>query len=213
MNQATRRDGAGAGAAAAGGRQRGRTPTPSRTTTPAPSGPALGRIDGEDPVAAELDQVSAALERAVEALSGLANERLDALRRADAGAIARCVGQENELVQSVAGLEARRASASAALSARLGGTGPEAARLSWLAERIDGPVGRRLRERSARLSAGLVALRRVNGVGEMAASRLSAHMEGLWRQAAASLNHAKVYGRRGAVDPGPRVVSAVDVRS
>ena len=46
-----------------------------------------------------------------------------------------------------------------------------------------------------------------------AAANLSAHMEGLWRQASQVLNHSKTYGRGGVVAPGSAVISAVDLRS
>lgn len=40
---------------------------------------------------------------------------------------------------------------------------------------------------------------------------LLAHMEGLMRQVGRTLSHAQTYGRNGVVEPGPAVISALDL--
>ena len=85
--------------------------------------------------------------------------------------------------------------------------------ISWLAERLGPEIGPAIAEKAHDLRGLMAQVLRQNEATKRAAEQLARHMEGLWRQAASVLNHAQTYGRAGVVGPGPRVVSALDLRS
>ena len=154
-----------------------------------------------------LDEMAIVYER----MRSLAQERHEAVRCADARRLARTVARENEAVQDLAELEKRRIAIVARLAEQLGSPERSQTRVSWIAERLGGQTGQRLAQRAANLRKIMSELHRENEVVRAALTKLAAHVEGLWRQVLAVLNHARTYGRLGAVEPGPRVVSAVDV--
>lgn len=146
-------------------------------------------------------------------LKSLAQARLGAMRRADPAALSACVSQENLAVQEIVEIEKRRVRVVGELAGALGSREGVGTGLLWIAERIDGAVGERLTTKAQNLRDQMEEVRRINEVGAVVAERLARHMEGLWAQVAATLNHSKTYGRMGAVQPGPRVVSALDMTS
>lgn len=146
-------------------------------------------------------------------LMSLAQARLGAMRRADPAALGACITQENLAVQEIVEIEKRRVRVVGELAGALGSREGVGTGLLWIAERIDGAVGERLMAKAQNLRELLEQVRRANEVGAVVAERLARHMEGLWAQVAATLNHSKTYGRMGAVQPGPRVVSALDMTS
>jgi hypothetical protein len=146
-------------------------------------------------------------------LHSLAQARLSAMRRADPAALGACISQENLAVQEIVEIEKRRVRIVGDLASMLGSTKGVGTGLLWIAERIDGAIGERLTTKAQQLREAMEAVRRLNEVGAVVAERLARHMEGLWAQVAATLNHSKTYGRMGAVQPGPRVVSALDLTS
>lgn len=175
--------------------------------------PAAQPAGAEDALVREFEQVLIALEAQIQKLSALAGARREAMRRADAAGLAACIAEENQAVQQVADLEKRRVAVVGHLAQRLGLPDKTQARATDVAERVGGPAGERLRTRAESVRAGVIALTRTNTALKLAAQHLAAHMDGLWRQASAVLNHAQTYGRRGIIGAGPSVVSALDVRS
>lgn len=164
-------------------------------------------------MALEVERIMCDLQAQFERLTALAAERLEAMRTADTGRLARCIAEENVAVQAVAEIEKRRITAVGRLAERFGSSERAQTRLSWLAERVGGAIGDRLASRASELKSRIESLTKANEVGRLTASSLSSHMEGLWRQAVQVLNHAQTYGRMGVVGAGPAVISAVDVRS
>lgn len=167
----------------------------------------------DDPAAAELERIFGDLIAHLTRLRTLAGERLDAIRRADASRLASTIAKENETVQQVVEVEKRRVAAVTTLAQRLGSAEKSQTRLTWIAQRLGGSIGERLSRRADELRDAVQSLAPINEAARQAAQHLAQHMEGLWRQAAAVLNHSKTYGRVGRIEPGPAVVSALDVRS
>lgn len=192
----------------------------SQQRTVAGAKPAAGRpaqaappAGAEDALVRDFEQVLIDLQSQIETLSTLAGVRREAMRRADAAALAACIAEENQVVQRVADLEKRRVAVVGHLAQRLGLPDKTQARATDVAKGLGGPAGERLKARADAVRAGVIALTRTNNALKLAAQHLAAHMDGLWRQASAVLNHAQTYGRRGVIGAGPSVVSALDVRS
>ncbi len=184
--------------------------SPRQATLPTKNDAAPMPIDA---AAAEVERIMCDLQAQFQRLTALSSERLESMRTADAGRLARCIAQENEAVQAVAEIEKRRITAVGRLAEQFGSGDKAQTRVSWLAERIGGPIGERLAAHATDLRARIESLTKANEVARLTALTLSSHMEGLWRQAVRVLNHSQTYGRMGVVGPGPAVVSAVDVRS
>lgn len=166
-----------------------------------------------DAQAAEVERVLCDLMAQFQRLTSLAHERREAMRSADPSRLARCISCENEAVQQVAEIEKRRITIIGRIAERLGVPGKTQTRVTSIAERIGGPIGDRLKKQAQELLRQIETLRRANEIARDAAASLSAHMEGLLRQASQTLNHSKTYGRLGSVEPGPAVVSGLDVRT
>lgn len=139
--------------------------------------------------------------------------RRDAMRRANLKHLAACVEAENRAVQEIAEIEKRRVRVVGAIAERLEAPDRTQTRVTWIAERLGGEIGRSLLERAQTLRELMNQVIRHNEVTRKAAEHLARHMEGLWRQASSVLNHAQTYGRAGVVSPGPSVVSALDLKS
>lgn len=172
-----------------------------------------GRIDVNDPLVGELEALMRDLLVRYERIRTLADERLDAIRRSDGGRLARVIGMENEIIQEIAEIEKRRIGVVGRFAERLGSPSRTQTTMSWIAERLGEPVRGRLLALARTLRETIEVVRRENAVARTAAETLAQHMSGLLRTVAAHLNHAKTYGRRGTVDAGPSVVSALDVTS
>lgn len=166
----------------------------------------------DEPLIADAERIACDLLAQFQRLSGLAAQRQEAIKRASPSGIAATIAAENDAVQQLAEIEKRRITVVGRLAERLGAPEKSQTKLSWIAARL-GPAGERLARRAAELREAAESLRRVNEVARAATQQLAGHMEGLWRQAAAALNHSKTYGRIGRVDPGAVIVSGLDVRS
>jgi ribosomal protein L18 len=183
-----------------------------------PSGTALNaaptpNVPACEALASDLEAVLAELDAQVQRLHDIAGQRREAMRHADASKLAALITTENVIVQQVADLEKRRLTAVSRLAERLSLPEKGQARATTVAQRLGGAAGERIDKRSRVLRERLDALAALNASLQSAAQHLSSHMEGLLRQAALVLNHAKTYARTGAVTPGPAVVSALDIRS
>jgi hypothetical protein len=176
---------------------------------------AASPVDRTDMQAAiaRLEVVLDRFNEAYEALLATARERLEAIRASDASRLADCIGRESLVVQRIAELDGERDRLVRELgrAMELADSGP--VRMSLIASRLEGDEGERMRAGVARLRERIEELRVVNEVSRSAAELLAAHMTGLLRAVSRHLNHAKTYSRQGAVDAGPRVVSALDVKS
>lgn len=191
-------------------------PARSPSTAPAHDAAASPRLAGSigaDALALELEAVLAELDAQVQRLALLSGERREAMRRADTSGLARTIASENDAVQTVADLEKRRLGVVSKLAERLAMPDKSQARASDVAAKLGGPIGERIAHRAVVLKQRLDALAKANASLQMAAAHLASHMEGLIRQTAVVLNHAKTYARSGHVTPGAMIVSALDIRS
>ena len=168
---------------------------------------------GVDPLVAELEGLMRGLLVRYERMRTLASDRLEAIRRSDGERLALVIGQENQLVQEIAEIEKVRIGVVGRFAERLGSPSRTQTTMSWIAERLTEPVRGRLLGLARTLRETIESVRRENAVARTASEALARHMSGLLRTLAAHLNHAKTYGRRGTMDAGPAVVSALDVTS
>lgn len=161
-----------------------------------------------DSLLVELDGRYRELDRAVAAHE-------EAIRRADIDAMAASVAQENEAIQAIAQLDAKRAEVVALYHRSLGSV-PEddsPGTVTAIARRIGGESGGRLAERAGALRELISSVRNRADALREAADMLSAHTAGIMRQVVQMLNHAQVYSRGGSVGAGPTVTSALDITS
>ena len=161
----------------------------------------------------EQETVVEALVQRYEQMLGVAQQRHEAVRRADPALVTATVEHERTLAQEVAQLESQRAQIVRGLAIALSSDAGEKTTISWIGQRVGGERGERLLRTAAQLRTKLERVQTENEIVRRALMHLASHMEGLWRQVATVLNHARTYGRAGMVEPGPRVVSAVDVTS
>lgn len=176
-------------------------------TTATPNAAALCPLD---PEAAELEQILRLIAHEYECLGRSAIERRIAMRNADTAGLARCIGEENRAVQSLADLERRRMIVVEAMAVRIGAPSRSQTPVSQIARSLPEPARTRLLTLSGSLKELMEQVMRVNDSTRRAAEALSSHMEGLMRHVAAKLNHAQTYGPRGVVGAGPRIVSGLD---
>lgn len=165
----------------------------------------------EATLSAELEALLRDLIVCYEQLYSLTKLTMGAMREADTGKLAACVAQQNELVQRVAEAEKRRIRVVGSLAERLGSPARTQTTVTWIAERVGGETGQRLRVLARALRALLERVRGANASTHAAADMLARHMEGILRRVAGDLRHAGLYGRGGAV-AGGAVRSALNIR-
>ena len=160
-----------------------------------------------------LDQLGAAYDAILRSLDSHAA----ALAAADAGAVGKCVADQEELLGHVSRLDSRRREIVAgacvcvpvlAEKARSGTlTVTMVAGAMPLEDR--GPLvdaSERVKNRIERTRARSEAVR----IGTVT---MLAHVEGLMRHVGRKLSHAGTYGRRGVVEAGQQVISALDMKT
>ncbi len=159
----------------------------------------------------ELDSVMSGLIRAYKALLANMARRREAMSRADAATLARCMEGDAVVVQDVARFETRRERVVGAIAEAMGSADGTRTTMTWIAERA--PEGRRegLLERAGQLRELIQDTRKQSGHTKAAAEMLAAHMQGMLKQVHAELNHSKTYGRMGAVESGRSIVSSLDL--
>lgn len=184
----------------------------SKRSNDPPDSPGAVAVSSDE-AARGLDRVLADLTVQFHRLGELARVKLGAMRQADTRALGACLTQENGAVQEIAEVEKRRVRIVGELARSLGSSEGVGTSVSWIADRLGPGVRERLMTRAQALRELMESVRQENEVAAIVAERLARHMEGLWAQVSASLNHSKTYGRKGAVQPGPRVVSALDLTS
>jgi len=152
-----------------------------------------------------LESLLSDLEREHETLLSLAGEQRDAVRHADARALARIVRDTTDTLGRIAQTEQERRR----LIARPDGTHPT---LDEIASRVDPEHAESLRARSASLRELMGRVGAEQAAVRRASEALAAHMHGLIEQVSATLSHAGTYSSRGAVTPArEQVVSGLDM--
>lgn len=170
-------------------------------------------LASEHPLLEELESLMRELVVHYEQLSTLSDRHLEMIRTADARGLAACVRAENEIVQRVAEAEKTRIRVVSGLATELGAPSKGETTMRWIASRVEGPRSGALRVVAERLRGLMAGVSQTNEVARRATETLSRHMEGLMREVARGLNHAKVYGRGGVVESGARVMSGIDIKS
>lgn len=163
-------------------------------------------------VAAKLEAMLTELTEEYDRLERLGSARLQAMRQADLGSVAKTIGAESEIATRIAELDKRRAEAASALGGLLGVT-DEQATATTLARRAAGKVGDAVLDAANQLRNVIDRVQKQNARAQIAAQTLAAHMQGVLRAAQGKLNHSGAYGARGVVTPGPSVVSTLDLVS
>ena len=161
----------------------------------------------------QLEQILAGLRQCHAELLELAGEQRAAIRAADGAALGRTVARQAETLERLAELEQGRQAITSELSdglpRRPSGAGPITVR--DLAALAPEPWRTRLLEEAGALKTIVELLRDEHRTLRGATLSLLAHMEGLMRQVGRRLSHSGTYGRRGVVEAGATVISAVDV--
>ncbi len=160
---------------------------------------------------ARLEGALRALAEQYALLEAIGGERIAAVRRADLPAIGAAMGRENEVVQRIASLDQARGAAASELAGAVGAPAGEGARASALAQRGGEPARGALLEAAGALRSLVERVHEQSRRAFDGAQALASHMQGLIRLAERRLSHSGAYGRRGVVEPGPAVVSALDV--
>lgn len=180
-----------------------------RTSIDASAGDGdLGRLSDE------LDAVLARLVEGYRGLLGLLGEQREAIRRGDPGRIAAASGRQAMHLQLLADAEEQRRGVVQRWLERV--SLPRLGRPVTLSDLAAHAVGDRRAELLARAEELRGLLREVasrGGVVRSAAASLVSHMEGLVRLVGQRASHAGTYSRRGCVEGGGGVVSALDLRS
>ncbi len=148
-----------------------------------------------------------------ERLERLADDYEHALRTADTPSLAACVSSQNEAIQEIATLDQERDALVRELGLRLGIPPGGRLRITELAERLPGELRERLLRVATPLRESLERLGERHELLKQATEQIAGHVEGLMRQVASASSHAGTYGRRGSVESGTGVITALDVRS
>jgi hypothetical protein len=129
----------------------------------------------------------------------------EAIRRADAKAIAAATNEQQRLTRDAAACDQRRrelVARSVRAFATLAGTPVEKVTLSDLAKCTPGDVRGKLAAAAATLRALVTRVSQEAASLRSATMTLMAHMEGMVRQVGKTLSHAGTYSRRGVVEAG-----------
>lgn len=148
-------------------------------------------------------------------LTALADQR-QAVRRADGPKVEAAAHAQQRVLERIAALEARRAALVNDAALALPAMKPDHARaisLRDLAGHLPAANAAALIARADTLRELIREAHRQTASLAGATRAMVGHMEGLMRHVARQLSHAGTYSRRGCVEVGGAVVSAVDLRS
>lgn len=140
-----------------------------------------------------LSELQPALRRLIE----LSERKLAALRRADAGALARCAQAEKELLDSLQLIERRRHAVLARLAQQLRWPPAAGATLSQIADRLPEPISSVIRVRIAPLRDLASHLEKTNRLAASVARGLHQHLRALFADVARASQETVVYGPHG----------------
>ncbi len=166
--------------------------SPKPATTPPPHRP--------------LDDLLAGLVSAHERLAEASSAQREAIRRADARALAAARARMSDACATLASLEEERRLTVAALA-----PGSPQSRLSTLADELPEPQRSRAIDLASRLRTLAEHSRSEQRRLHEATGSMLRHVRGLVQHMQRSLNHAGVYGRAGRVEPGASVISGIDL--
>lgn len=181
----------------------------TNATSTAPTlGSGVPEGHSQDRLETRLCELLEALVAAHEALLLASGEHREALRTADAEAMALAAGRVNEVCDTIAVLDGHRRELTRALVPEQ----PDAT-LSFLASRLPEPRRNVALELATRLRELIVGVRTEQRRLRAAADAMLSHVRGIVQQVQQGLNHAGTYGRAGRVDAGATVVTGLDMTS
>jgi hypothetical protein len=165
------------------------------------------------------DRLSTLLDALTSAYARLADAgeaHTEAIRAADARAVEAAVQREHAIFRDLQKLDHQRRELVALAhnafpSLRKGA--PERTTLTQLAALAPDTRRAELTTKAADLRTLIQSVQQRTHSVRSAAASLLAHMEGVMRQVARTLSHSGTYSRRGVVEAGGSVVSALDLRS
>ena len=152
---------------------------------------------GLEAQADELLEVMSALHEMLKQLLELVQDKLAAMRGADAAELQRCAVEECGVLERLFAQECRRDAVLARLAQSLPGECPPQARLSEIAERLPEPFCSRLRARTAGMRRTIDELRRKNRVAAEVARHLHEHIRAVFEDVARVNQQSVVYGPSG----------------
>ena len=180
-------------------------------SSPAPNTPIT-----PEQLCERLDSLLNSLHGAYRRLGDQAAAYREAIRHADPAAIAEANGGQSRSIETLAKLEQQRRELVAAACTRfapLAAKRPTAITLTDLCACVPEKERARLSSLAAELRTLIMSVNEQTSTIKAATVSLIAHMEGLMRQVGRQLSHAGTYTRRGYVEAGGTVVSAIDLRS
>ena len=145
----------------------------------------------------ELLAVVSAMHEMLKQLLELAQDKLAAMRGADAAELQRCAVEECGVLERLFAQECRRDAVLARVAQSLPGEYPPQARLSEIAERLPEPFCSRLRARTAGMRRTIDELRRRNRVAAEVARHLHEHIRAVFEDVARVNQQSVVYGPSG----------------
>ncbi|MFG0328743.1 MAG: flagellar protein FlgN [Phycisphaerales bacterium] len=143
-----------------------------------------------------------------EALHRALEVKRDAMRRADAPALADAAQREYSVLERIEALDRRRLELLDAAGISVEGTGA----VRTLLARIPEPDATELSERRGRLRGLIEETQSAGEAIRQAADTLRAHVSGIVQRVQFMLNQTGLYGRDGRVGATPAAVSTIDFR-
>lgn len=159
----------------------------------------------------ELEKQMAHLIDEHEALLGLVERKLEALRLAKPDLVTDCCARENDRVQRIAALEKRRLDLVGRITEGLEPRAAQPLSLTEIAKRVHGERGARLMVLRVKLQGLMERIRKENAVARRATEGLLGHMSGILQQVTNAMSNGGTYGRRGAVGSTPLTASSFSI--
>lgn len=144
-----------------------------------------------------LDTALAALHGLLRQLVGVTNDKLAAIRNADAAGLHCCAVREAELLNDLFAGEAQREVVLARLAQQVLAPHSDRPRLTVLIDALPEPSASRIRARNAGLQQVAGELQKKNALVADVARRLQRHIRGIFADLAKAQTETVVYGRNG----------------
>jgi len=147
-------------------------------------------------------------------LLAVLEQRRTAIAQADGRTLELLGSQEKRLVDALGDLDLKRRTAVMDLSRAFRADGGQPMRVREIASLADPPDARSdLIALADALEAKVRAVQAAHAVVRKATNALSAHLAGVMQVVQGALSQARVYSRRGCVDPGAPLASSLDITS
>ncbi len=170
------------------------------------------RIEAAE-LASRLESLLHALQQVQRSILDATRRQRDAMRRADPAGVQQATSEQARNTTRLSELERERVSlVRDAEDAGLVAKGTAPITLRALAAACPPTIRAALTKEAQSLRALMEEVARETSSTRAATLTLLAHVEGVMRQVAGRLSHSGTYSRRGVVEAGAPVISAVDVR-